>query len=170
MGISGYSGIRGASGYSGISGYQGIQGISGYSGRSGFSGYSGTSGRVGSTVLKYYANDTPNEEIIVVANAAGITATISVGSIEFIIPNGVIILSAALRIIGDNLSGQSINIDTGQGATSQAERYQPNVQAWREDTGSMIPISVTLSGSNYDLFSVNNLVRGGVINLVKLSF
>ena len=169
-GISGYSGRSGYSGIlgtSGISGYIGISGYSGYSSYSGYSGRSGTRGADGSSILfEYVARNTVGSEVYVCSTNVGITADLATNVLTFTIPAGVRMISATIRFSGENV----LSINTGRTVTGWADRWQPNVQAWREDLGSMLPITVTMSPSGtYDVFQVNNLVSSAT-NYIKLAF
>jgi len=118
---------------------------------------------------EYLAYSVPGEEIRVRAVGEQIVANKSGNQINFIIPDEHNVMFITLRIPGNQLLQGRLQIDLGHKATSWSDRPCPNIQAWRESDGTMIPITVTLDTKEFDKFYINNLVAG-ITNYVKLSF
>jgi len=118
---------------------------------------------------EYLVCQVPGEEIRVRAVGEQITVNKSGNQINFIIPDEHNVMFITLRVPGSQLLQGRLQIDLGHKAISWSDRPCPNVQAWRESDGTMIPITVTLDAKEFDKFYINNLVAG-ITNFVKLSF
>jgi len=124
----------------------------------------------GSSVTRYIADSTSGEEIEVIATGTGITASRTGNVVSFVLPGGgVELLGARIRILGANLVSGAMVIDSGFGDTGYANMWPPVVQAWREDTQALLAITTTLSSSDYDQTTVNNL-NATATNLVRVTF
>ena len=110
-----------------------------------------------SGISEYTADSSSGEEILVKATGTGVTASRTGNVVTFSIPTGVLLLSARIRISGSNLVTGAMVIDLGEGYSGMADRWVPNCHCFREDTGSTLATTVTLSTSDYDQVTINNL-------------
>jgi hypothetical protein len=129
---------------------------------------SGTSGVTGD-VFQYLADDTEDEEITVRATNTGITATRDLNVISFVIPANVTLLAATIRIKGANVVGGQVVVDTGFNATGWSDRFAPNFQVYREDTGNMIAVSANQDIDDFDRFTISGC-NASATNYIKLVF
>lgn len=124
-------------------------------------------------MLEYQAYGTSGEEVKVKATGTGITTSRSGNVITFSIPEGVVLMSAILRIPGAQLVSGALQIDFNKGYTGWADRWLPNVHAWREDTGSQLTITITQVGTapnfDFDKVQINNL-NASATNTVKIAW
>ena len=123
----------------------------------------------GSSVTRYVADSTSGEEIEVIATGTGVTASRTGNVVSFVIPGGVELLGARIRILGSNLVTGAMVIDNGFGDTGYANRWPALIQAWREDTQAFLAITTTVDNSDFDRITVNNL-NASATNMVRVSF
>jgi hypothetical protein len=106
------------------------------------------------------------------ATGAGVTASRAGNVITFSLPGGgVRIMSATIRIKGANLVAGAAVIDSGRGggATGWKDRWNPNIHAWREDTGNSLAITTTSDLANFAKIQINNM-NSSTTNYIKLAF
>lgn len=110
------------------------------------------------SIYRYSAYSSGNINVEVSASGEGITATRSGGSITFVIPAGIKLLSAKARVEG--YASIVFNMGTADMANSaMADRWMPLIQAWREDTGQqLMGVTCLMDLTNYDRFTVNGLI------------
>lgn len=127
----------------------------------------------GGGIYRYSASNTSGEEAWVLATDVGVTysRTGTVGT--FVIPVGVQLISARLRLPMATIGGTSFTVVYGSGSgngagdnTSAADAYRPNLSAWREDTSAAVPITSSIS-SGFDRITVNTLASAQT-NSLKL--
>lgn len=141
---------------------------------------SGTSRWIASTIsggggglVRYQADATTNEEVWVLATGSGITYSRSGSTGTFVIPSGVQLVSARLRLPMATIGGTSFTVVYGSGSgngagdnTSAANAYRPTLAAWREDSGSAVAITSSIS-AGADRMTINSLASAQ-INQLKM--
>jgi len=124
-----------------------------------------------SKISRYSAYSSGNNNVEVLADGVGITASIANGNeLTFTIPSGIKIISAKIRI-GTGFSTLKVFLGTTDMTNGDAgDRWMPITQAWREDTGQQLMGLTTVM----DLFRFDKLTINGLIsttpNLIRVSF
>lgn len=124
-----------------------------------------------SKISRYSAYSSGNNNVEVLADGVGITASIANGNeLTFTIPSGIKIISAKIRI-GTGFSTLKVFLGTTDMTNGYAgDRWMPITQAWREDTGQQLMGLTTVM----DLFRFDKLTINGLIsttpNLIRVSF
>ena len=124
-----------------------------------------------SKISRYSAYSSGNNNVEVLANGVGITASIANGNeLTFTIPSGIKLISAKIRI-GTGFSTLKVFLGTTDMTNGYAgDRWMPITQAWREDTGQQLMGLTTVM----DLFRFDKLTINGLIsttpNLIRVSF
>lgn len=124
-----------------------------------------------SKISRYSAYSSGNNNVEVLADGVGITASIANGNeLTFTIPSGIKIISAKIRI-GIGFSTLKVFLGTTDMTNGYAgDRWMPITQAWREDTGQQLMGLTTVM----DLFRFDKLTINGLIsttpNLIRVSF
>jgi hypothetical protein len=106
---------------------------------------------------------------MVAATAAGVTSARVGNVVTFTVPIGVRIMSATIRMPGANLVGGGMQVDGGRTPSGWKDRWTANTQAWREDSGAMLAITVTHTLGVYNKFNINGL-NATTTNYIKLAF
>ena len=132
------------------------------------------SGGGGSALVRYNASSVTGEEALVFATGTGITYSRTGSTGTFNIPLGVMLISAKLRVPMGTVTGTSFTVKYGSGVgsgagdnLSAADTWKPNLNVWREDSGSVVAVTSSLSG--FDGLQINSLASAQ-INHIKLSF
>lgn len=126
-------------------------------------------------VERYSAYSSGDNNVEVLADSTGITATLSSSVLTFTIPAGVRLISVKIRL-GLGFSTLLVDMGTADMSNSSAtNRWMPICQAWREDTGKQLTgITTSFVGGIPDAtdckrFSINGLITGAK-NLIRLGF
>ena len=127
-----------------------------------------------SSLSRYFASNTLNYEIQVLASGLGITATVIGNTVTLSIPSGVILISCQVRWPASSSSTTfTFNIGTADMPnSSDANRWGGIFEAWRNDTGAMeATASCALDASNKAQLIITGLsVQFGVVNICRFSF
>ena len=111
-------------------------------------------------LFRYSAYSDGDNNMEVLASKEGITAALANSNeLTITIPTGTKILSAKIRM--KNLSTLKLYTgNTDAGNTSLADRWNPVVQAWREDTGQqLMGVTTTMSLTDHKLVQINGLIN-----------
>lgn len=127
----------------------------------------------GGGLVRYAASTTANEEVWVLATGSGITYSRTGTTGTFVIPGGVQLISARLRLPMSTIGGTSFTVIYGSGSgsgagdnTSAADAYRPNIASWREDSGAAVAVTSVISGG-HDRITINALASAQT-NQVKM--
>ena len=144
-------------------------------------GWVNGAGGGGGSLSRYAASSVSGEEILVMATDVGVTYSRAGAVGTFVIPAGVQLISARLRIPMGAVGGTSFTVVFGSGAgngagdnTSMADAWRPNVTGWREDSGAQLGLSCIIAGGttlpgSYDRMQINSLTSGQTCT-VKLAW
>lgn len=124
-----------------------------------------------SKISRYLAYSSGNNNVEVLADGDGITASIANGNeLTFTIPSGTKIISAKIRL-GSGLSTLKVFLGTNDMTNGYAgDRWMPITQAWREDTGQqLMGLTTVMDLFRFDKFSINGLIST-TPNLIRVSF
>ena len=187
QGVAGGAGIQGVQGAQGSQGTQGFQGFQGFQGLQGFQGFQGWQGTglqgiqgfqgfqggaaVATNLYRYNVNATAGEEVEVLASNNTITYSRAGNLGTFVIPAGVRIISAMMRIPGAVLAGGQFIVDMGtndMGNGGLPTRWQPLLNCIREDTGAIVAVTVTFNAT-LSQYNLNNL-NAAATNHIRLAF
>lgn len=124
-----------------------------------------------SKVSRYSAYSSGSNNVEVLADGSGITASIANGNeLTFTIPSGVKLMSAKI-LLGSGFSTLKLFMGTDDMTNGSAtNRWVPIVQAWREDTGAqLMGLTTTMDLFRFDKITINGLINT-TPNLIRLSF
>ena len=124
-----------------------------------------------SKVSRYSAYSSGSNNVEVLADGDGITASIANGNeLTFTIPSGTKIISAKIRL-GSGFSTLKVFLGTNDMTNGYAgDRWMPITQAWREDTGQqLMGLTTVMDLFRFDKFSINGLIST-TPNLIRVSF
>jgi len=124
-----------------------------------------------SKISRYSAYSSGNNNVEVLADGVGITASIANGNeLTFTIPSGIKIISAKIRI-GTGFSTLKVFLGTTDMTNGYAgDRWMPITQAWREDTGQqLMGLTTVMDSFRFDKLTINGLIST-TPNLIRVSF
>lgn len=124
-----------------------------------------------SKISRYSAYSSGNNNVEVLADGVGITASIANGNeLTFTIPSGIKLISAKIRI-GTGFSTLKVFLGTTDMTNGYAgDRWMPITQAWREDTGQqLMGLTTVMDLFRFDKLSINGLIST-TPNLIRVSF
>ena len=127
------------------------------------------------SIQRYFARNTVDSEIQVVASGPGITATVIGSGVSLSIPAGVVLISCQVRWPAA-FGSDTFTLDLGTADmpnTTDANRWGGIFQAWRNDTGA----TIITSGCSVDPVNKSQLIitglitsPGSLVNICRFSF
>lgn len=128
-------------------------------------------------IERYSAYSSGDNNVEVLADSTGVTASLTSSTLTFTIPPGVRLISVKIHL-GTGFT--TLNLDMGtadMGNSATSNRWPPVCQAWRVDTGKQLT-GVTTSflggaipdaSTDFQKFTINGLISGAK-NIIRLGF
>ena len=128
-------------------------------------------------VERYSAYSSGDNNVEVLADSTGVTASLTSSTLTFTIPSGVRLISVKIHL---GIGFTTLNLDMGtadMGNSATSNRWPPICQAWRVDTGKQLTGVTTsfLGGAipdgsfDFQKFTINGLMSGAR-NIIRLGF